>query len=128
MKLSYQLPTQYETGISFHSGIVVSQSFQRDAYVELQLSKGSLLYLIKNYFYWLCLYSLSLVILGSCSVSKQISNQANKSLLKDSVVNTGHIGISIYEPATDKYVMPCFLIYILIPLNYRLSILSLHKV
>jgi serine-type D-Ala-D-Ala carboxypeptidase/endopeptidase (penicillin-binding protein 4) len=39
----------------------------------------------------------------SCSVTKQISKQAKITLLKDSAVNTGHIGISIYEPATQKY-------------------------
>jgi serine-type D-Ala-D-Ala carboxypeptidase/endopeptidase (penicillin-binding protein 4) len=39
----------------------------------------------------------------SCSVTKQISKQANATILKDSAVNTGHIGISIYEPETQKY-------------------------
>jgi D-alanyl-D-alanine carboxypeptidase/D-alanyl-D-alanine-endopeptidase (penicillin-binding protein 4) len=43
------------------------------------------------------------IILSSCSVSKQISKQANTILLKDSSIATGHIGISIYEPATGKY-------------------------
>ena len=51
-------------------------------------------------------YSL-LIILSSCavtkSVSKQISKQANSILLKDSAIATGHIGICIYEPATNKY-------------------------
>jgi len=47
-------------------------------------------------------YSL-LIILSSCSVSKQISKQANIILLKDSSISTGHIGICIYEPATNKY-------------------------
>jgi D-alanyl-D-alanine carboxypeptidase/D-alanyl-D-alanine-endopeptidase (penicillin-binding protein 4) len=41
--------------------------------------------------------------LFSCSVSKQIAKQANTILLKDSAISTGHIGISIYEPATGKY-------------------------
>ena len=40
---------------------------------------------------------------SACSVSKQISKQANKILLNDSAISTGHIGISIYEPATGKY-------------------------
>ena len=44
-----------------------------------------------------------LLFLSSCSVSKQISKQANLILLSDSAISTGHIGISIYEPATDKY-------------------------
>ncbi len=44
-----------------------------------------------------------LICLFSCSVSKQISKQANTVLLKDTAVSTGHIGISIYEPATGTY-------------------------
>lgn len=43
------------------------------------------------------------LLLSSCSISKQISRQAEKILLKDSAISTGHIGISIYEPATGKY-------------------------
>jgi D-alanyl-D-alanine carboxypeptidase/D-alanyl-D-alanine-endopeptidase (penicillin-binding protein 4) len=44
-----------------------------------------------------------LIVFSSCSVSKQISNSAEKTLINDSVISTGHIGISIYEPATNKY-------------------------
>lgn len=52
--------------------------------------------------YWLgCL--LALAFISSCSVSKQISKQAVNTLLDDTAVSTGHIGISIYEPATGKY-------------------------
>ena len=40
---------------------------------------------------------------SSCSVSKQISKQASTILLNDTAISTGHIGISIYEPATNKY-------------------------
>ena len=43
------------------------------------------------------------ILFSSCSVSKQISSQANNILLKDPAISTGHIGISIYEPATDRY-------------------------
>ena len=43
------------------------------------------------------------VIFSSCSVSKKISPNTDKILLQDSVISTGHIGISIYEPATNKY-------------------------
>ena len=103
MKVSYRLPILNESGISFHGGIVVSQSVHRHTYVKLQLSKPGLINLFKPYFYWWCLCCFSLLILTSCSVSKQISKQANQILLKDSVINTGHIGISIYEPATNKY-------------------------
>jgi len=45
----------------------------------------------------------SLFIFVSCSVSKQISKQADAILLKDSAITKGHIGISIYEPATNTY-------------------------
>lgn len=41
--------------------------------------------------------------LSSCSVSQQIARQATSFLLKDSAVGTGHIGLSIYEPATNSY-------------------------
>ncbi|MEO6251992.1 MAG: D-alanyl-D-alanine carboxypeptidase, partial [Ferruginibacter sp.] len=45
----------------------------------------------------------SLFILVSCSVSKKISKQANAILLNDTAISKGHIGISIYEPATNTY-------------------------
>ena len=44
-----------------------------------------------------------LILLSSCSVSKQIAQQAETILLKDSAISSGHIGISIYEPATGRY-------------------------
>src|SRR3954468_9350864 len=52
--------------------------------------------------------SLSLIftfyfLLNSCSFTKQISKQADTILLQDSSISKGHIGISIYEPATGKY-------------------------
>ena len=47
-------------------------------------------------------FSFSL-FLSSCSVSKQINKQANTILLNDTAISTGHIGISIYEPATNTY-------------------------
>ncbi|WP_462253658.1 D-alanyl-D-alanine carboxypeptidase [Ferruginibacter sp.] len=50
--------------------------------------------------------TLSLLLLtffSSCSINQQISKQANTILLKDTAVSSGHIGISIYEPATNKY-------------------------
>ena len=39
----------------------------------------------------------------SCSINKQISKQAANTVLKDSAINTGNIGICIYEPATNTY-------------------------
>ena len=44
-----------------------------------------------------------LIILASCSVSRQIAKQAGSVLINDSAVRSGFIGISIYEPATGKY-------------------------
>ncbi len=44
-----------------------------------------------------------LFIFTSCSVSIQISKQAYAFLLQVSAIVQGHIGISIYEPATGKY-------------------------
>ena len=44
-----------------------------------------------------------LFLFTSCSVSKQISKQANTFLLHDSALVNGQIGISIYEAATGKY-------------------------
>ncbi|UEG50517.1 D-alanyl-D-alanine carboxypeptidase [Ferruginibacter lapsinanis] len=43
------------------------------------------------------------VFLSSCSVSQKISATTDKILFQDSLISTGHIGISIYEPATNKY-------------------------
>ncbi|HTB52725.1 MAG TPA: D-alanyl-D-alanine carboxypeptidase [Ferruginibacter sp.] len=44
-----------------------------------------------------------LIAFSSCSVSKYISHLANETLINDSTISTGHIGISIYEPATNTY-------------------------
>jgi serine-type D-Ala-D-Ala carboxypeptidase/endopeptidase (penicillin-binding protein 4) len=52
---------------------------------------------------FLILNSSFLIFLASCSVSKHISKKAATLLLKDSAIATGHIGISIYEPATGSY-------------------------
>ena len=43
------------------------------------------------------------LMFSACSVTKKINRQADAILLKDSVIGSGHIGISLYEPATDKY-------------------------
>ncbi len=43
------------------------------------------------------------IAIGANSQQKQIAKLANTILLKDSAIGTGHIGISIYEPATDTY-------------------------
>ncbi len=51
----------------------------------------------------LFLISYSLFLLSSCSINKQISKQASNLLLADTAIRHGHIGISIFEPATGKY-------------------------
>src|SRR5262249_30744650 len=43
-----------------------------------------------------------LCIPSSCTVQKQILRSAEQDL-KDSSLQTAHVGISIYEPATNKY-------------------------
>lgn len=45
----------------------------------------------------------SLLIITSCSVQQKISRSARQLVLKDSSLLTAHVGISIYDPAADKY-------------------------
>jgi len=42
-------------------------------------------------------------LLASCSVQKRIHKSAEKNVLKVPALQTAHVGISIYEPATGKY-------------------------
>ena len=44
-----------------------------------------------------------LLIFCSCRTMGQITQQQSNNFLNDSAVSTGHVGISIYEPATGKY-------------------------
>jgi len=44
-----------------------------------------------------------IIFLSSCSVQKQIAKTASKDVLDAAPLQTAHIGISIYEPATNKY-------------------------
>jgi D-alanyl-D-alanine carboxypeptidase/D-alanyl-D-alanine-endopeptidase (penicillin-binding protein 4) len=44
-----------------------------------------------------------LLFTSSCSIHKKIAKQAADTVLKDSAIATGNIGICIYEPATSKY-------------------------
>ena len=41
--------------------------------------------------------------ISSCSVQKQIAKSATQLVIKDSSLTTAHVGISIYEPAANKY-------------------------
>jgi serine-type D-Ala-D-Ala carboxypeptidase/endopeptidase (penicillin-binding protein 4) len=44
-----------------------------------------------------------IVFFFSCSVSKQIAKSAKENVLSNDALQTAHVGISIYEPATGKY-------------------------
>lgn len=44
-----------------------------------------------------------LLLLASCSVQKKIAKSADKDMLDAGALQTAHVGISIYEPATNKY-------------------------
>ena len=100
MNVRYSLLINNKWGCKNYSPTVVSQYAYSHNYAELQLLNRSI---IKQFIYWIGIIGCSLIMIVSCTVSKQIYKQANTILLKDSVINTGHIGISIYEPATDKY-------------------------
>ncbi len=54
---------------------------------------------LSNIYYTLLL----LLLFCSCKTLGQITQQQSSTFLNDSVVATGHVGISIYEPATGKY-------------------------
>jgi serine-type D-Ala-D-Ala carboxypeptidase/endopeptidase (penicillin-binding protein 4) len=43
------------------------------------------------------------ILISSCSISKKINGPATKYLLQDEVFVHAHTGISVYEPATEKY-------------------------
>lgn len=45
----------------------------------------------------------SLLLLASCSVSRQISRSAEQLVIRDSSLLAAHIGISLYEPGKNKY-------------------------
>jgi len=43
------------------------------------------------------------LLLSSCSIEKQISKSANENVLSNKALTTAHVGISIFEPAANKY-------------------------
>jgi len=62
--------------------------------------------LIKRSSKWqvnLCILGSVCYIMSSCSVQKKISKSASQFVLNDSSLKTAHVGISIYEPSTNKY-------------------------
>jgi D-alanyl-D-alanine carboxypeptidase/D-alanyl-D-alanine-endopeptidase (penicillin-binding protein 4) len=52
---------------------------------------------------FLVLYFALCAILAACSVQKKVQRSAMETVLKAPALQTAHIGISIYEPATGKY-------------------------
>ena len=50
-----------------------------------------------------CILNSVFFILSSCSIQKQLSKSATRIVLKDSSLRTAHVGISIFEPTTNKY-------------------------
>ncbi|NOT51471.1 MAG: hypothetical protein HOP10_09365 [Chitinophagaceae bacterium] len=54
-------------------------------------------------FSFLILHFLFLIFLYSCSVQKQISKSATEEVLTNKALTTAHVGISIYDPAENKY-------------------------
>ncbi len=55
---------------------------------------------IINWLFLLCVYCLTFC---SCKVTAQITQQQINTFLNDSAIATGHVGVSIYEPASGKY-------------------------
>lgn len=45
----------------------------------------------------------SYLILASCSIQKQIAKSANEDVLTNKALTAAHVGISIFEPAANKY-------------------------
>ncbi|MBK6937265.1 MAG: D-alanyl-D-alanine carboxypeptidase [Chitinophagaceae bacterium] len=46
---------------------------------------------------------ISYFILSSCSVQQRIAKSAKADVLNNAALQTAHVGISIYDPAADKY-------------------------
>ena len=44
-----------------------------------------------------------IALFASCSVQRQLGKKAERSLIKDSILLHAHIGISIYDPLSNKY-------------------------
>ncbi len=51
----------------------------------------------------LLIFNYSLLILSACSVKKQIAKSAKADVLDAKALQTAHIGISIFDPAANKY-------------------------
>ena len=53
---------------------------------------------MKQKFFFILLIS---IVVTSCAISQSLKNQ--DAFLDNPIIKTGHLGISIYEPATQKY-------------------------
>src|SRR4051812_30003942 len=49
------------------------------------------------------LFFITVLFVAACSPSKQIKKSAEKNVLKDSALQTAHVGISIFDPSSNKY-------------------------
>jgi len=56
----------------------------------------------RKFYLFFCIPTSIHFILSSCSIQKQLSKAAQL-VLKDSAIATAHVGISIYEPASNKF-------------------------
>ncbi len=101
MKLQSTLRAHHDTGSGAGGSIVASQSLQRHTTQQPWFSNPKSSWFVKPLY--LPVVCTLLYVLSSCSFSTRISKQANAIVLKDSAVRSGHIGISIYEPATNTY-------------------------
>jgi serine-type D-Ala-D-Ala carboxypeptidase/endopeptidase (penicillin-binding protein 4) len=45
----------------------------------------------------------AMLITSSCSIERRIAKSANKEVLDATALKTAHVGISVYEPASNKY-------------------------
>ncbi len=58
----------------------------------------------KHHTYLLLIFcSLFLISLASCSIEKQIARSAKSEVLTNKALQTAHIGLSIFDPSTNKY-------------------------
>jgi len=58
---------------------------------------------IRPAIYQFYILNFTLLVFVSCSVQRKISKSATQFVLNDSSLTTAHVGISIYEPSTNKY-------------------------
>lgn len=58
---------------------------------------------LQSFGFFFLLFTVEFLLLPACSVNKQISRAARKDVLKAVPLQTAHIGISIYDPASGKY-------------------------